>query len=233
MNSKVDIYIASLWRQGHVVNTVNSILLNPEAEKITISCNLYTDEQWGYVNNELRNSKIKLHRTNNEKCSNEKLKYINNGNSPYIALIDDDLIYPSDYLKKLIDGCEKYQGHVSLHGVILNPRPIRSYYHNRIVYRGLGNVNEDVKVDIIGSGTLLFKREWYDDLDEWYDRCSNVSMDDIYVSFFARSKNIPRYVLAHKEGYLKHKEIKKEENYVFDKYVNNDKVQTDFINIYF
>ena len=33
MNSKVDIYIASLWRQGHVVNTVNSILLNPEAEK--------------------------------------------------------------------------------------------------------------------------------------------------------------------------------------------------------
>jgi len=231
MNSKVDIYIASLWRQGHAVVAINSLRSQPEFGTATITCNNWTDEQWEYINKELGDDmRIKLYRGNNEKGSNEKLKYIAHGNNYYIALADDDLIYPHDYLGKLINGCEKYNAHVSLHGVVLLKGIINSYYRDRIVYRALGTVLLDQEVDIVSNCGSLFKRNFYNDLDKWYDYCGNVSMDDLYVNYFAKKNGIKRYVLSHVEGYLKHKKQYPEDNYVFDKHKNDDSVQTNFIN---
>lgn len=233
MNKKVDVYTASLWRQGHVVISIKSLLTQPEFGTATICCNNYTDEQWEYVNKELNDPRIKLHRTNNEKCSNEKLRFIHVGINEYICLADDDLIYPPDYLNKLIAGCDKYNSHVSLHGVILFKGKINSYYRDRVVYRGLGTVLFDQEVDIASNCGSLFKRSFYDDLDKWYGFCGTTSMDDIYVNYFAKKRGIKRMVLAHSEGYLKHKQQFAEDNYVFDIYKFNDSVQTDFINKYF
>lgn len=234
MEKFVDIYIASLWRQGHVVNAVNSLLLNPEVGSITISCNNYTDEQWNYVSDKLNKSNVSLYRTDNKKGSNEKLKFIGIGTNYYVCLADDDLIYPIDFLNKLINGCEKYNSHVSLHGRIIKRGKINSYYGEPVaVYRSLGTVLNDIEVDIASNCGSLFKRNFYDDLSGWYDYCGTTSMDDIYVNYFAKLKGIKRMVLAHNEGYLKHKKQLPEDDYVFDKYRHNDDIQTDFINNYF
>ncbi len=230
----VDVYMASLWRQGHVVKSVKSLLENDEVGSITISCNNYTDEQWNYVCGELNDCRIIFHRTNNEKGSNEKLKYINDGNNYYVCLADDDLIYPSDFLNKLIVGCEKYDSHVSLHGRIVKKGIISSYYGEPVaVFRSLGTVVNDVEVDIASNCGSLFKRNFYDNLGDWYDYCGNVSMDDIYVNYFAKLKGIKRMVLSHDEGYLKHEIQEPEDDYVFDKHRYSDVVQTEFINKYF
>jgi GT2 family glycosyltransferase len=231
----VDIYMASLWRQGHMVITIKSLLQNPEFGTATISCNNYTNEQWELVNKELNDSRITLHRTNNEKGSNEKLKFIGVGNNYYICLADDDLIYPPDYLNKLIAGCEKYNSHVSLHGVILNKGIINSYYHDRTVFRSLGTVDKDTEVDIVSNCGSLFKRNFYNDLDKWYDFAGSVSMDDIYVNYFAKKNKIKRVVLAHNADYLKHKVQYPEDDYVFNRYAltGNDQPQTEFINKFF
>lgn len=234
MKNLVDIYMASLWRQGHIVKTVNSLLLNPELGSVTIACNNYTDKQWEFVNEELNNPIITLHRTNNEKGSNEKLRFIAIGNNKYICLVDDDLIYPPEYLNKLITGCEKYNAMVSLHGRTIPKGIIKTYYGQPVaMYRALGTVVEDVEVDIASNCGSLFKREFYDDLEKWYDFCSTTSMDDIYVNYFAKKKGIKRVVLAHKEGYLKHKIQYPEDNYVFNKHRYSDVIQTEFINNYF
>lgn len=234
MDKLVDIYTASLWRQGHVVISIKSLMIQPEFGTATISCNNYTDEQWNYVCKELNDSRIKLYRTNNEKGSNEKLRFIAEGANYYICLADDDLIYPPDYLKKLITGCEKYNAHVSLHGRILKKERIKTYYGEPlIVYRSLGDVDNDVFVDIASNCGSLFKRNFYDDLHTWYVFCGNISMDDIYVNYFAKRRGIQRVVLAHQEGYLKHKEQLPEDDYVFNKHKFDDKEQTDFINQYF
>ena len=226
--------MASLWRQGHVVKTIKSLLLNPEVGTVTICCNNYTDQQWEFVGNELNDPKITLHRTNNEKGSNEKLRFIGTGVNFYICLADDDLIYPPDYLNKLIQGCEKYNAHVSLHGRTIPKSFIHSYYGQPIiVFRGVMTVEQDVEVDIIGCGMSIFKREFYNNLNDWYDFCGTTSMDDIYVNYFAKKKGIKRIVLAHQEGYLKHKQQFPEDDYVFDKHRYNDKVQTEFINNFF
>jgi len=234
MKKLVDIYIASLWRQGHVVKTVKSLLLNPEVGTVTICCNNYTDQQWEFVSNELCDARIVLHRTNNEKGSNEKLRFIGKGSNFYICLVDDDLIYPPDYLNKLIQGCEKYNAMVSLHGRIVPKGFILSYYGQPLaMYRALGTVEQDVEVDVASNCGSLFKRNFYDDLDKWYDFCGTTSMDDIYVNYFAKKRGVRRIVLAHQEGYLQHKQQFAEDNYVFDKHRYSDAVQTEFINNYF
>ncbi len=238
----VDIHIATLPRQMHVLKTVESLLKNPEVLTITIiASETYTDKQ----RMELTSGLIALNRglfvpirvcyTDDAKGSNEKLKYLDEGFGDYICLADDDCVYPDNYLQTLIQGVEKHQAHVSLHGVCLHDLPIKSYYRDRDVYRGLGTVMFDMPVDIAASCMTMFKREWHDDLDQWYDKCSNVSMDDIHVSYFHKLKGIPRYVLAHKEGFVKHKPILQEDNYVFDRHARvagADKPQTDFINKY-
>lgn len=233
-NKLVDVYIASLPRQLHVIKTAKSILTNPECGSLTISLSKkFTDDEVLKVKSELNDDRVKIYITDDLKGSNEKLKYIGDGTNPYIALIDDDCIYPIDYLNTLIKGCNKYNGHVSLHGVILNPRPIKSYYRDRQVFRGLGTVLSDKEVDISASCMTLFKRHWYQNLNEWYDLVGDTSMDDIYVCYFAMKKGIRRWVLAHKEGYVVHKTQYPEDEYVFDKHRYNDKIQTDFINEYF
>lgn len=240
---EVDVYCTAVFRQGHVIKTMESILKNPEVKSITVSCSVnHTEEEFEYTKNGLLNINLEtqipiyLYRcTIPEKGSNEKLKYIGEGNGKYIALVDNDCVYPDNYLQTLIQGVEKHQAHVSLHGVCLHDLPIKSYYRDRDVYRGLGTVMFDMPVDIAASCMTMFKREWHDDLDQWYDKCSNVSMDDIHVSYFHKLKGIPRYVLAHKEGFVKHKPILQEDNYVFDRHARvagADKPQTDFINKY-
>jgi len=234
MEKLVDVLMASLWRQGHVVKSVKSLLQSPEVGSVTICCNNYTDEQWEFVIKELDDPKVTLHRTNNEKASNEKLRFIGVGTNYYICLADDDLIYPPDYLKKLTSGCEKYNAMVSLHGRNVKKGENQSYYAQpTAMYRSLGTVENDVEVDIASNCGSLFKRNFYDDLDMWYDFCGTVSMDDIYVNYFAKKRGVKRMVLAHQEGYLKHKEQFPEDDYVFDKHRYDDKVQTDFINKYF
>jgi hypothetical protein len=233
-NKLVDIYMASLWRQGHVVKSVNSLLLNPEVDTITICCNNYTDEQWEFVTAKLNDPKITLHRTNNEKGSNEKLRFVGTGTNYYICLADDDRIYPPDYLNKLIVGCEKYNAYVSLHGRTIKSGIINSYYGEPImVYNALNTVLQDVEVDIVSNCGSLFKRNFFNDLNEWYGLCGTTSMDDIYVNYFAKKRGIKRIVLAHQKGYVVHKEQLPEDDYVFNRHRYSDSVQTDFINNFF
>lgn len=235
-NGLVDCYMAALWRQGFAVQTIATLRNQPEFGTATITCNNHTDEQWQYMLDTYKSDyQIYLKRGDNLKESNEKLKYVGNGSNEYVMFMDNDLLLPPDYLKYMIQGCEKYQAMVSLHGVVLGVGKIGSYYRDRMVLRGLKTVPFDSEVDIASNCGSLFKRKWHSDYDKWYDFCGNVSMDDCYVAYFMKKKGIRRYVLKHQEGYMKHKQQLPEDDYVFNKYAltGNDKAQTDFINNYF
>jgi len=233
---EVDVFIASLPRHLHIVETCKSLLATERVLSITITCNNYSDAEWQEVQqrllviNTVHQVPIFLHRGDNAKKSNEKLKHINKGSGKYILIFDDDLTCSPDYLTYLIAGCEKYNAAVGLHGVVLAPLPIGSYYRDRQVFRGLGEVICNYRVDIVSDCGHLFKREWHQDLGEWYDRCNDVSMDDIFVNHFHRQKGIKRVCLQHDTHFLKHKVQEADETYVFDEYKFNDKIQTDYIN---
>lgn len=231
----VTIYMASLPRQLHCVLSLQSLAVQPEFQSAVLVCNNYNDEQFQEVQRRLSDIEVQIIRGDNAKGSNEKLRYIGSGDSKYICLADDDLLYRHDFLNYLISGCEKYQAHVSLHGVILAPGQIQSYYRDRQVFRGLGTVAHDTEVDVASNCGSLFKREWFTDLEDWYDRCGSISADDLYVSYFMKKKGIHRYCLKHQEveGYLKHKVQFASDDYVFDRYKYNDYIQTTFINSFY
>jgi len=234
MKKLVDIYMASLWRQGHIIKTVNSLLKNSEVGSITVSCNNYTEDQWATVIQAFKNFGVMLYRTNNEKTSNEKLRFIGKGNNYYVCLADDDLIYPPDYLKRLIKGCEKYNAMVSMHGRIPLKGVLKSYYKDvKNVFSHIGEVKRDKEVVIASNCGSLFKRDFFDDLNKWYSTCGVIPMDDLYVNYFAKRNGIKRYVLAHEKGYLKHKPKDVGDRYVYDQYKDKDEVQTEFYNNHF
>ena len=55
-------------------------------------------------------------------------------------------------------------------------------------------------------------------------------MDDIYLSCVLSQKGIERWVLAHPSGFAHHKEQAPEDNYVYDRYKNDDAAQVKYIN---
>lgn len=233
-----DVFMASLWRQGHAVVALRSLMSQKEFGTAHLTCNNFTDEQWSYINEQLKDERVFIYRHNNEKGSNEKLRYLSRGKNTYVCFADDDLIYPPDYLAKLIAGVEKYHAYCSLHGAILKPGLIQSYYRDRQVFRGLKSVYGDIEVDIASNCGSVFRRDFFpaDYLSEWYDHVGTVSMDDIYTNFFCRRFGIKRMVLDHQEGYLKHKVQYPEDDYVFNKHAlvpNGDLIQTAFINSFF
>jgi hypothetical protein len=230
---KVDIYCACIWRHGFEVQTINSLRFQPEFGTATLTLNNYTEDQFEYVQRELSSDdRITIYRGDNAKGSNSKLQYLADGKNPYICLVDNDILYPPDFLAYLIRGCEDFQAMVSLHGVVLNQGLIQSYYRDRTVFRGLKEVIGNIEVDIASNCGSLWKREWFKDYSEWYNQCGNVSMDDLYVSYNMKKAGIKRVVLAHEEGYIRHKEQLPDEYYVFNEYAlkpNADIIQTTFI----
>lgn len=69
-----------------------------------------------------------------------------------------------------------------------------------------------------------------------YDLAPTVGMDDLLMAVACQQRGIPRYVLKHQEGFMKHKIQYPEDDYCFNKYTKvlgvSDKVQTDYINLY-
>lgn len=218
----VDVYIASI-RSKHLAEVVER-LKQPEVATITIVCNNYSDSEFKRIKRLLPG--CKLYRGDNSKGCSHKLQYISKGKSKYIALCDDDLLYPEGYFAYLIDGVEKYKV-VSLHGGIFKYKPIKNYYSNRIMFPCLHDVDNDVSVDIIGSGVCMFKRKLFKDVGKWFDYVKHPNMTDIYLSYFIKQAGYDLYVLKHNKGWLS------SYNYtdsIYTKHLNKCKKQTDFIN---
>lgn len=233
--NKCDIYIASLWRSGHIVDTVNSLLNQDEIGSMHVICNSYTDDQWDYVISAVKSDKLFFYRGNNSKGSNEKVKLIGFGSSEFLGFADDDLIYDCNYLKYMIDGANKYKSFVSLHGSILKNRPVINYYQNRKVFRCLEDVLEDVEVDICGSGVSMVKRILLpnEELISLYQNMSKTSMDDLYLNGLLFKYGIRRIVLKHQKNFVKHKLQEPSDNYVFDRHNGIGKnciEQTNYVN---
>jgi len=187
---------------------------------ITVICNNYSDKDFSFVK-ELY-PEVNFIRGDNTKGCSEKLKYIGQGNSEYIAMCDDDLLYPRDYFTRLPE-----KEIFSYHGSVLKSGRITNYYKDRKVYYCLYEVHSDVNVDIIGSGVCIFRRDLFSDVDKLYNYVKHPNMTDIYLSYFARLKGIKRVVLKHERGWIKSQGVK---DSIHASHKNNCEQQTMFIN---
>lgn len=236
-NDTVNVYMASLYKDGNVIESIKSIIRQPQVKSLTLSANNYTDEQYEKVIKEINSSKLIIHRTNNEKLSFEKLRFVNNDrNTKYVAFCDDDLIFYDGYFRKMISECERLNSVVSYHGSILKkPLPIEHYYPDRKSFSFNKEVRENKEIDIIGNGVSLFKRDWltYQQWKDLYDKAPDVSMDDITVSYELRKNGKKLFVVKHNKGEVEERNNNKLTDTVYNLYKKNDSVQTDWVNKYF
>lgn len=153
----------------------------------------------------------------------------------YVLTCDDDLIYPPDYVEKMIKAVDRYNGEaiVSLHGRELKPGKISSYYapSNRLqAFHCLHEVAADHRIinGAIGTGVMCWNADKVKIYRDWFQVAN---MADIWLSLFARKNNIPMIVATHPANWLN---VGYDgEDTIWHKHFNNDKVQTDIWNSQF
>ena len=235
----VDVHMASLYRGGHLLKTLQTIAHQPEVATIYVTLNNYTQQQYNEtlagINalKAMTGCRIVTRRAKNQKGSNEKLSQLTKSTAPYIAFADDDILYPQDYFLRLIHGIRLHNGGVTFHGGILKRFPTDKYYDGGREMRSWNiTVPEDTKVDIIGTGVGMIRRDFFlpDELTALYKDAPAVSMDDLIVSCALSQKGIDRWVLAHSARIIATKEPKPEDGYVYDQYRDNDAAQVEYLN---
>lgn len=121
----------------------------------------------------------------------------------YIFTVDDDFIYPSDYVEKMIEAIEAYnrKAIMSLHGrrVIT---PVLNYYRDKgEFFRCTEEVASDEKIDIVGTGVMALHTDVLNPpLSGRIFTHSNMS--DIFFSIEMKNRGVPMYVVKHPAKWL-------------------------------
>lgn len=192
-----------------------------------------------YLNNfknvpsEFKDDKIQIHQ-GKDLCSSGKVFWAKNPNEYYFC-IDDDILYPSDYVINTVDKLNKYNDDVviSYHGrSFQKDKKIENYFEDHIKYISFkGKNRRDTEVDIIGNGVSCWNTN---KIKIDIDKFPCYYMDDILVSAQANAQGKKRIVVSHEEDYfqslerLKSREAFKESLSV--KYYYNNSTQTEMFN---
>jgi len=115
----------------------------------------------------------------------------------YCFALDDDIIYPPDYVKTMIEKIEAYKRKaiVCVHGSIIR-YPFVSYYMNRICLPFTKQLQEDVRVDVGSSGTQAYHT---DTIRFYLNDFPTANMDDIYLTIKAARNKVP-IICIQREG---------------------------------
>lgn len=148
----------------------------------------------------------------------------------YHITIDDDLIYPDNYVESLISAIAKYDKKcvVSYHGRIFKNLPVASYYKGATVQLGcLKRVAVDQFVHVVGTGVLAYHT---DTIKIKLSAFKFPNMADIWFSEYCNDRKISRVVLAHPSGWITLSEKYDEAGSIFTNHINDDKLQTEITN---
>lgn len=130
----------------------------------------------------------------------EHLKKIPKG-SVYFTL-DDDIIYPKDYVQKTLDALNVYKGMiVTYHGRTLSEKLAKTYYNDPRTVRVhcLHDQPKDTHVEVPGTCVTAFvKGDWCEGL-----KTELKNAGDIALAAHAKRAGVKIMALAHEGGWIK------------------------------
>jgi len=186
-----------------------------------------------YLNNfetipeKFKEEKISIHQGVDLKSSG-KVFWATNPDEYYFC-IDDDILYPSDYIKYSIQKLNEYNDDViiSYHGRKFEKhKKIKNYFKDYKKYYHFKDENiRDREVEVIGNGVSCWNTN---NIIIDVNKFKYYYMDDILVSSQAAEQNKKRIVVAHQENYLT--PIKTSGNTLYKQYHKNHKTQTEVYN---
>lgn len=136
---------------------------------------------------------------------------------------DDDIVYPRSFVSDLSKAINRNGGGVvaGVHGVKLK-LPFDGYVSSRDVYHFAKRLNEDVEVDILGSGTILFETKYLRfDPREWKFR----NVTDLTFALEAEKRRLKRIAVRRGKNYLKSIEENQEDS-IWRKISQDDSIKT-------
>ena len=143
----------------------------------------------------------------------------------YFLTCDDDLIYPPDYVERMIEGIERYnrEAVVSFHGKRVDKIGTPWYRFSGLRARCLGEVSGDMRIHVPGTGCMGWHSSTVRFIQEDFPE---PNMADIWAAKKLQEAGVPCYVLAHDEGWIRHtKHIPMDDTLWRTNKANDDKTQ--------
>ena len=220
---KVIVNVSSYRRIDSLEKTIKSIY--HQCDVINIALNDNHDDLPLF----LYDTKINLFLTDNS--LGDAFKFINLKNQDgYFFTIDDDLIYPSNYVSETIKKCLEFNNKkvITYHGRSFKSFPISSYYRSANErYACLENVENDVKVQFGGTGVMCFHTSLFKIPIEYF---KFPNMADIWIGKYCMENKIDIICLKHPKGYIQYTPQK---TTIYDVESKNDFIQTQVVNSIF
>lgn len=146
-----------------------------------------------------------------------KFFWANNLTTEFHATVDDDIIYPPDYVARLLAFREQFHPPVvvGVHGIRLRQEVLHAhlttgqrrtrhgqgYYASREVWMATEKVEQAVNVHIIGTGTMLYKADEIGALI-LRDTFPSPNMADVWFGLLAQRLQMPMVIMPHEAGWL-------------------------------
>lgn len=126
-------------------------------------------------------------------------KFYGIGRNEIALTLDDDLLYPPEYVSHTLSRMKDYPGHVvSYHGRKLKGKGL-NYYRDHDMYHCLKPLSFDKEIDCPGTGVCAFNTN-----DILPDILSypNQKMADVLMGLECKKKGVPIVCLKHNFGWL-------------------------------
>jgi hypothetical protein len=133
-------------------------------------------------------------------CNSRYLCLQDLGTPTVVVMVDDDIIYPPDYVDRLVEALQHVEGKaiVGVHGRIFLP-PHQSYARHVHTMHFKHQLDQARHVHELGTGTCAFISSNFGiDPSEW----GRSDMDDIDVAIEAQRRGLPRIAVARAAGWL-------------------------------
>ena len=180
------------WRKDSLQKVVNSIL--PQVDKLNIYLNGW-DEFPSYLKSMRINAVMSQHEIGD--IGDRGKFYWCEKTSGIHLTVDDDIIYPENYVQTVIDAMSRHPGAiVTFHGSQLHSH---KFSEKETVSHFAKHLDEDLIVNIGGTGVMGYNSMHLDlkfesfECDYWADG---------WLAIQAKSQNIPIIAIAHSERWL-------------------------------
>ncbi len=182
---------------------------------------------WDAVPEFLKNPKIRVARSQDhgDVRDNGKFFWVEKTNARYYATVDDDINYPKDYIAQLIRYQNKLGGTyaVGVHGTTY-PNPVVKLLRYRSLVHFMDPYNAFVPVDLLGTGTLLFERAYW---NLKYSELGTPGMADVWFGVAAQKRNFGLWVIPRKAKWMTAIEQEQEVFNLFSEGRKDDHVQVE------
>lgn len=148
-------------------------------------------------------------------------------NPAYMFTVDDDIVYPPDYVATLIRKIDSYQRKaiVGLHGVQIPEQPTGYLTGYRKVFHYRRALESDKAVNLLGTGALAFHSTVFDSL-RFCPR--HPGMSDIDFAIACKQLHIPMVCIARHADWLQDIAPANGKS-LYSEFKSNDRVQTQLL----